>query len=154
MDDRTRNAINSMSSMKSSFAPKRSRNFGRKKESTNSVKSMMKFSFGSTILLRGTWTSQLLNNAIGMQNSLDSILSVFKSIIRSKNFDVWKNEFQLFLQNYNILAIIQNDVSYKKPAIAGIIINKDNKISRSTNIRDRGRPLDIRMNKVKDINEH
>ena len=92
-----------------------------------------------------------MNSAIGMQNNLESILSVFKSIIKSKNFDVWKNEFQLFLQNYNILAIIQNDVSYKKPAIAGIIINKDNKISRSTNTRDRGRPPNIRMNKVKDI---
>ena len=34
----------------------------------------------------------------------------------------------------------------KNPVIAGIIINKDNKISRSTNIRDRGKPPDIRMN--------
>ena len=54
LDNRTWNAINSMNS---SFAPKRSRNFGREKESTNSVKNMTKFSFGSTILLRGTWTS-------------------------------------------------------------------------------------------------
>ena len=42
-------SINSMNSMKSSFAPKRSRNFGREKESINSVKNMTKFSFGSTI---------------------------------------------------------------------------------------------------------
>ena len=54
MDDRIENAINSMNNIKSSFAPKRSRNFGKEKESTNSVKNMMKFSFGSTILLRGT----------------------------------------------------------------------------------------------------
>jgi len=40
----------------------------------------------------------------------------------------------------------------KNLAIAGIIINKDNKISRSTNIRDRRRPPNIRMNKVNDIN--
>ena len=40
----------------------------------------------------------------------------------------------------------------KNPAIARVIINKDNKISRSTNTRDRGRPPSIRMNKVKDIN--
>ena len=39
----------------------------------------------------------------------------------------------------------------KNPAIARIIINKDNKILRSPNTRDRGRPLNIRMNKVKDI---
>ena len=39
-DDKTRNAIYSMTS---SFAPKRSRNFGREKESTNSVKNMTKF---------------------------------------------------------------------------------------------------------------
>ena len=46
LDNRTWNVINSM---KSNFAPKRSRNFGREKESTNSVKNMMKFSFDSTI---------------------------------------------------------------------------------------------------------
>ena len=63
------NAINSMNNMKSNFAPKRSRNFGREKESTNNVKNMMKFSFGSSIL--------------------ESILSVFKGIIKSKNFDVF-----------------------------------------------------------------
>ena len=40
----------------------------------------------------------------------------------------------------------------KNPSIAGIIINKDNKISRFTNTRDRGRPPNISMNKVKDIN--
>ena len=57
LDDRTLNAINSMNSMKSNFTPKRSGNFGREKESTNSVKNMTKFSFGSTILLKGTWTS-------------------------------------------------------------------------------------------------
>ena len=57
LDDRTENAFNSMNNMKSSFAPKRSRNFSGEKESTNSVKNMTKFSFGSTILLRGTWTS-------------------------------------------------------------------------------------------------
>ena len=54
LDDRIRNAINSMNNMKRGFVPKRSKNFGRKKESTNNVKNMMKFSFGSTILLRGT----------------------------------------------------------------------------------------------------
>ena len=54
-----------------------------------------------------------MNSAIGMQNRLESILSVFKSIIRSKNFDAFgKLNFNHFLQNYNILAIIQNDVSY------------------------------------------
>ena len=57
LNDRIGNAINSMNIIKSSFTPKRSRNFCREKESTNSVKNMMKFSFGSTILLRGTWTS-------------------------------------------------------------------------------------------------
>jgi len=39
----------------------------------------------------------------------------------------------------------------KNPAITGIIINKDNKISRSINTKDKGSPLNIRMNKVKDI---
>ena len=54
MDDKIENAINSMNNMKRSFAPKRSKNFGREKESTNNVKNLMEFSFGSTILLRGT----------------------------------------------------------------------------------------------------
>ena len=57
MDDRAWNAINRMNSIKSSFTLKRGRNFGRKKKSTNSVKNMTKFSFGSTILLRGIWAS-------------------------------------------------------------------------------------------------
>ena len=54
LDNRTWNAINIMNNIKSNFAPKKSRNFGREKESTNNVKNMMKFSFDSTILLRGT----------------------------------------------------------------------------------------------------
>ena len=57
LDDRTWNATNNMNSMQSSFAPKRSRNFSREREGTNSVKNMTKFSFGSTILLRVTRTS-------------------------------------------------------------------------------------------------
>ena len=57
MDDSDWNAINSMNSIKSGFTPKWDRNFGREKESTNSVQNMTKFSLGSTILLRGTWTS-------------------------------------------------------------------------------------------------
>ena len=57
MDDSAWNAINRMNSIKSSFTPKRGRNFGRKKNNTNSVKNMTKFSFSSTILLRGTWIS-------------------------------------------------------------------------------------------------
>ena len=54
LDDGARNAINSINNMKSSFAQKRSRNFDRENETTNSVKNMMKFLFGSTILVRGT----------------------------------------------------------------------------------------------------
>ena len=54
LDDRIGNAINSMNNIKSNFAPKRSKNFGKENESTNNVKNMAKFSFGSTILLRGT----------------------------------------------------------------------------------------------------
>ena len=57
MDNNAWNAINSMNSMKSSFTPKWDRNFGKEKKSTNSVKNMTKFSFGLTILLRGTWKS-------------------------------------------------------------------------------------------------
>ena len=34
MDNKTWSAINSMNNMKNSFAPKRSKNFGREKEST------------------------------------------------------------------------------------------------------------------------
>ena len=57
LDDRIENATNSMNNMKSSFALKRSWNFGREKESTNNIKNIMKFLFGSNILLRGTWIS-------------------------------------------------------------------------------------------------
>ena len=54
MDDSVWNAINRMNNMKSSFIPKWGKNFGIKKKSMNSVKNMTKFSFGLTILLRGT----------------------------------------------------------------------------------------------------
>ena len=54
LDDSVWNAINDINSMKSSFTLKWGRNFGRKKKSTNSIKNMTKFSFGSTILLRDT----------------------------------------------------------------------------------------------------
>ena len=57
LDDGTGNVINSMNNMKSGFAQKRSRNFGREKESMNNVKNMTKFSLSSIILLRDTWTS-------------------------------------------------------------------------------------------------
>ena len=57
MDDSAWNAIDRMNSIKNNFTPKWGRNFGRKKKSTNSVKNMTKFSFGSTNLLRGTWAS-------------------------------------------------------------------------------------------------
>ena len=57
LDNRTWNAVNSMNNMKSNFALKRRRDFGREKESTSRVKNMSKFSFDSTILLRGTWKS-------------------------------------------------------------------------------------------------
>ena len=63
MDDSAWNAINSMNN---NFTPKWGRNFGKKKKSTNSVKNMTKFSFDSTILLRGTWTSKMMYSAIGM----------------------------------------------------------------------------------------
>ena len=144
-----------MNNMKSGFVPKRCKNFGREKESTNNVKNMMKFSFRSTILLRGTQTSYLMNSAIGMQNSLENILSVFKRIIRSKYFDSFgKLSFNNFCKIKIYLQQLRTMFHMKNPAIAGIIINKDNKISRSTNTRDRGRPLDIRINQVKDSNGH
>ena len=66
MDDSAWNAINCMNSMNSNFTLKWGRNFGKKKKSTSNVKNMTKFSFGSTILLKGTWTSQMMYNAIGM----------------------------------------------------------------------------------------
>ena len=49
MDDKIENAINSMNNIKRSFALKRSKNFGREKESMNNVKNMTKFSFSSTM---------------------------------------------------------------------------------------------------------
>ena len=49
------NTIDGMGSSENSFSLKGYRNFGRQKESTNSVKDVSKFSFGSSILLRGAW---------------------------------------------------------------------------------------------------
>ena len=39
----------------------------------------------------------------------------------------------------------------KNPTIARVIINKNNKISKSTNTRDKGRPPNLRMNEFKNI---
>ena len=86
-----------MNSMKSSFAPKKSKDFGKEKVNTNSVKNMTKFLFSSTIFLRGTWIGLLMNGVLGMQNSLENVLSVFKSIIKSENFDLFgKSSFNHF----------------------------------------------------------
>ena len=49
------NTIDGMGSSENSFSLKGYRNFGRQKESTNSVKDVLKFSFGSSVLLRGAW---------------------------------------------------------------------------------------------------
>ena len=51
----TWNTIDGMGSSENSFSPKGYRNFGRQEESTNNVKDVSKFSFGSSVLLRGAW---------------------------------------------------------------------------------------------------
>ena len=51
----TWNTIDGMGSSENSFSPKGYRNFGRQEESTNSVKDVSKFSFGSSVLLGGAW---------------------------------------------------------------------------------------------------
>ena len=51
----TWNTIDGMGSSENSFSPKGYRNFGRQEESTNSVKGVSNFSFGSSVLLRGAW---------------------------------------------------------------------------------------------------
>ena len=56
MNDSAWKTINRMNSMKRGFTPKLGKNFGREKKSMNSVKNMMKFSFCSSIFLKGTWT--------------------------------------------------------------------------------------------------
>ena len=47
------NTIDGMGSSENSFSPKGYRNFGRQEENMNSVKDVSKFSFGSSVLLRG-----------------------------------------------------------------------------------------------------
>jgi hypothetical protein len=49
------NMIDGMGSSENSFSPKGYRNFGRQDESTNSVKDVSNFSFGSSVLLGGAW---------------------------------------------------------------------------------------------------
>jgi hypothetical protein len=49
------NTIDGMGSSENSFAPKEYENFGGQEESTNSVKDVLKFSFGPAVLLRGAW---------------------------------------------------------------------------------------------------
>ena len=47
--------IDGMGSSENNFSPKGYRNFGRREESMNSVKDVLKFSFGSSVLLKGAW---------------------------------------------------------------------------------------------------
>ena len=49
------NTIDGMGSSENNFSSKRYRNFGRQEESTNSVKDVSNFSFGSSVLLGGAW---------------------------------------------------------------------------------------------------
>ena len=49
------NTIDDIGSSENSFSPKGYKNFGRQEESTNSVKDVLKFSFSSFVLLRGSW---------------------------------------------------------------------------------------------------
>ena len=49
------NTIDGMGSSENCFSLKGYRNFGRQEESTNSVKDVSKFSFSSSVLLRGAW---------------------------------------------------------------------------------------------------
>jgi hypothetical protein len=51
----TWNTIDGMGSSENSLSPKGYRNFGRQEESTNSVKDVSKFSFGSSVLLGDLW---------------------------------------------------------------------------------------------------
>ena len=74
-----------------------------------------------------------MNSAIKVQNNLESILSVFKSIIKSENFDAFeKLSFNHFYKVTIYLLQFRTMFHMKNPAIVRIIINKDNKISRST----------------------
>jgi hypothetical protein len=56
------NMIDGMGNSENSFSPKGYRNFGRQKENTNSVKDVSKFSFGSSVLLRGRIDEQFHGN--------------------------------------------------------------------------------------------
>ena len=88
-----------------------------------------------------------MNSVIGMRNSLENILTVLKSIIRSKEFDTFgKLSFNHFCKIRIYLQKFRTIFHMKNPTIARITINKDNKISRSTNTRDRGRLPDIKIN--------
>jgi hypothetical protein len=49
------NTIDGMGSSKNSFSLKGYRNFRKQEESTNSVKDVSKFCFGSSVLLKGAW---------------------------------------------------------------------------------------------------
>ena len=49
------NTIDGMGHSENSFSPKWYRNFGRQEESMNSVKDVLKFSFCSSVLLKGAW---------------------------------------------------------------------------------------------------
>ena len=70
-----------------------------------------------------------MNNVIGIQNSLESISIVLKSIIRSKNFDTFgKLSFNRFCKIRIYLQYFRTMFYMKNPAIARVIINKDNKI--------------------------
>jgi hypothetical protein len=58
------NAIDGMGSSENNFLPKGCRNFGRQQKSMNSIKDVPKFSFGSSVLLGGAWTCELMNSSM------------------------------------------------------------------------------------------
>lgn len=71
-----------MNCSKDNLTSEMSRDFSKEEKSFNYVKDMTKISFGLTIPLRGAWVGGLRDNAIYLQDTLKSILFVFKCIVR------------------------------------------------------------------------
>lgn len=80
---------------------------------------------------------------------MKSIISVFKTIICSKNFDfgrilVLNKSFKVFKHRENFILVFQQEESCK----SSTIINKDNVEIETKNRSEKGRTLNITMNNV------
>ena len=81
MSGRREKAIDGVNSSESRFTPKTFSDGSKDEKGTHDIKNVTKFSFSTTILLRGIGTKTMGNSAIRIQNGEERFVIVFLGIV-------------------------------------------------------------------------